>query len=78
MSDEEKKAPTHTAYTVRNWGGDDPKAYWTEIGTVFQHKDGQGFDVLLNAMPFDGQITLRANTDKPAAEGDIVEDEIPH
>ena len=35
------------------------KARFTEIGVAFPHKDGKGFDILLDAMPLSGRITLR-------------------
>ena len=49
-------APTHIAYTV-NKGGE--KSYWRRIGVAFAHKDGNGFNIVLESLPIDGKITLR-------------------
>ena len=60
MSKNEKqttgKAPTHIAYQVRE--GKD-KSYFTRIGAAFAHKDGNGFNILLDSIPLDGKVTLR-------------------
>ena len=55
-------APTHIAYTVRNYG--DGKSQRTRIGAVWPHKDGQGFGLTLEAMPFDGRIEIRPFQEK--------------
>ena len=57
------KRPPYIAYSVRE-RGEGKKARFTEIGVVFPHKDGKGFDVLCDAMPLSGKITLRANEEK--------------
>lgn len=51
------KKPAYIAYSVREREG--KKARFTEIGVVFPHKDGKGFDILCDAMPLSGRITLR-------------------
>jgi hypothetical protein len=62
MSDTEKKAPTHRAYFVK---GKADAAKWLELGAVWEHNDGKGFDVVLDRMPLEGdpdytgRITLR-------------------
>ena len=62
MTDTEKKStPSHRAYFVKKTEGE--KGDWLELGAVWPHKDGKGFDVVLKTMPiddFDGRITLRA------------------
>ena len=35
------------------------KAYWTRIGRLFAHKDGKGYDLVLNALPINGRIVIR-------------------
>lgn len=49
------KKPDYIAYTVkqRNEG---QKSVWTAIGSVWNHRQGGGFDLVLNAMPLDGRI----------------------
>lgn len=40
--------PTHTAYIiVEPKGGSDRKAQWHEIGAIWPHKNGKGFDLLI-------------------------------
>ena len=56
------KRPPYVAYSVRERNGE--KSRWTEIGVAFPHKDGKGFDVLCDAAPLSGKITLRANEEK--------------
>jgi hypothetical protein len=49
--------PSHIAYQVRENGD---KSYFNNIGAAFPHKDGNGFNVRLDALPKDGNITLRS------------------
>jgi len=51
------KAPTHTAYQVRDREG--RKSFWTRIGSAWAHADGKGFNIQLDAVPLDGRVTLR-------------------
>jgi len=46
------------AYTLRD-NGPDRDPFWRAIGAGFPHKDGKGIDVVLDAMPHDGRVTLR-------------------
>jgi hypothetical protein len=55
------KGPTHVAYQVRE--GKD-KGFWTRIGAAWQHKDGKGFNIQLDAVPLDGRIQLRVSTEQ--------------
>jgi hypothetical protein len=53
----EAKQPTHRAYSViRREGQDD---FWLNLGLVFPHKDGGGFNIMLQAFPLDGKIVCR-------------------
>jgi len=58
------KAPTHTAYQVRD--GKDNKSFWTRIGSAWAHGDGKGFNIQIDVVPLDGRITLRDVTEKKA------------
>jgi hypothetical protein len=63
---EQPRQPTHRAYSViRREGQDD---YWLNIGLVFPHKDGNGFNLILQAFPLDGKIVVREIQDEEAAE----------
>lgn len=58
MADKDQpKQPTHRAYSViRREGQDD---FWLNLGLVFPHKDGNGFNIILQALPLDGKIVCR-------------------
>ena len=57
MAERETAKPTHRVYTViRREGQDD---YWLNIGLAFSHKDGKGFNVVLQALPLDGKVVCR-------------------
>jgi hypothetical protein len=60
--------PKFNAYTVREYEKDGKKdSFWTKIGVAFEHKNGGGFDVVLEAFPINGRITLREpKADEPA------------
>ncbi len=63
--------PTLAAYAVVDHGNEaTKKTKWREIGVVFAHKDGKGFDVLLDAVPVNGRVTLRAVQDRDGT-GDV-------
>ncbi len=49
--------PAYRCYTVVKRDGKDD--YWLNIGVAFEHDDEEGFNVLLQAMPFDGKLVLR-------------------
>ena len=55
--------PAYIAYQVRD--GKTDKGFFTRIGVAFPHSDGQGFNVLLDAIPLDGKIALRTPSEKP-------------
>ena len=56
----EPRQPTHRAYSViRREGQDD---FWLNLGLVFPHKDGGGFNIMLQALPLDGKIVCREIT----------------
>lgn len=51
------KGPSHIAFQVRD--GEEGKSYFNRIGSAFPHKDGEGFNVVLDSTPVDGRVTLR-------------------
>ena len=66
MAERETAKPTHRVYTViRREGQDD---YWLNIGLAFPHKDGKGFNIVLQALPLDGKIVCREVSDDEPAE----------
>ena len=53
------------AFTVREFeAGGEKRREWTRIGVAFPHKDGKGFNVILQALPVDGRIELRLHEAK--------------
>ena len=66
MAERETTKPTHRAFTVIRRDGQDD--YWLNIGLAFPHKDGNGFNVVLQASPLDGKIVLREVTENDAAQ----------
>ena len=55
-------APTHRVYTVIKREGQDD--YWLKISLAFPHKDGKGFNVVLQALPLEGKIVCREITNE--------------
>jgi hypothetical protein len=58
--------PTYQAYTVVKREGQDD--FWLNIGAAFMHQDGEGFNIVLQALPINGKIVLRppkAQTGEP-------------
>lgn len=60
------RQPSHRAYSVIHREGQDD--YWLNIGLVFPHKDGTGFNIMLQALPLDGKIVCREVTAEDEAE----------
>ena len=50
------KKPSHTAYVV---DGEGDSATWTEIGALWPHEDGKGFNLNLKALPLGGRVVIR-------------------
>jgi len=53
--------PVFNAYIVHEYTNKDGKkdSFWTRIRAVFPHGDGKGYDVVLEALPVNGRISLR-------------------
>lgn len=49
--------PAFRAYTVIKRDGKED--YWLNLGVAFAHEDGEGFNLLLQALPVDGKLVLR-------------------
>ena len=58
MSEENThKKPSFIAYQVNE--GQDGKSHFNRVGAAFEHGDGAGHNILLDALPVNGRITLR-------------------
>ena len=66
---DQPKQPSHRAYSViRREGQYD---FWLNLGLAFPHKDGKGFNIVLQALPLDGKIVCReVGDDDRTAEAD--------
>jgi hypothetical protein len=64
----EANRPTYTAYHVPEPAEQGGKARWVELGVYFAHRDGNGGNLVLDALPlnFTGKIVLRAPSPKAA------------
>ena len=62
--------PSHTAYIVTETGeGDQKKAYWREVGAVWPHKNGNGFDlVIFDQLAVSGRIVITERKEKTAEQ----------
>ena len=59
--------PNYRAYTVVKREGQDD--FWLAIGAAFMHQDGDGYNIVLQALPIDGKIVLRVpKSDEQTAE----------
>ena len=66
--------PTHSAYQVREYEADgQKKSYWTKIGSVWEHKDGAGYNVRLTAFPVDGNLVIRPVKERNDEDADAVD-----
>ena len=55
--------PAYRAFTiVKREGTDD---FWLPIGAAFARQDGEGFNLVLQALPIDGRVVLRTPKDEP-------------
>ena len=54
----DSKQPAFIAYAVSDKEGAE-KNYWTRLGAAFEHGDGQGYNIVLDALPVNAKLTLR-------------------
>ncbi|WP_298974321.1 hypothetical protein [uncultured Roseobacter sp.] len=56
------RQPALVGYCVEQIG-DGPRAAWTRVAAGWAHRDGQGFDIRMTALPVNGRLTLRFATE---------------
>lgn len=56
------KRPDYIAYSVRDTR--DGKSSWNQVGAAWEHRDGKGIDLRLDATPINGRVTLRELRDE--------------
>lgn len=72
---DQPQQPTHRAYSVIKREGQDD--YWLNLGIAFPHKDGRGFNIMLQAFPLDGKIVCREiAADEKETENDRIRQEV--
>ena len=61
--------PSHLVYHVEERDGDEPNN-WTQIGAMWPHNDGKGWNIQLQFLPIgtDGKLTIRANEPKKSKQ----------
>lgn len=71
------KRPFMLAYTVKPID-DGKNSVWSKIGAAWAHKDGEGYEVRMDALPVDGRVVLRTVKDRDATQSGEVLDRSPH
>jgi hypothetical protein len=63
----DSKKPTHRALIAKTYADKEgkEKTRWIDVGSVWPHQDGKGFDVRLDALPVDGRLVIRLDEPKP-------------
>lgn len=64
--------PSMIGYTVRPIG-DGRKSSWSRVAAAWAHKDGQGFEVRMDAMPVDGRLVLRTVSEDDQSDDHLLE-----
>jgi hypothetical protein len=62
----------YDVFVVENYedGAGAEKSNWTRIGVAFPHKDSDGLNVELRAVPVSGKLVIRRHVAKPRAASD--------
>lgn len=72
MENTSGRHPTHTLYHVRDMlnkdGSEMGKGKWTKVGAMWEHKDGQGFDVVFEIRVAEERLVARA-VDRQSEQG---------
>jgi CHC2 zinc finger len=57
--------PSHKVFTVIGEGDD---AFWCRLGSAWPNRDGRGLSIILDGLPVNGRLVLRAYTEQDAQE----------
>ncbi|WP_174843507.1 hypothetical protein [Thalassococcus sp. S3] len=71
-SQNQTRKPYMLGYAVRPIG-DGTKSHWSKVAAAWAHKDGQGYEVRMDAMPVDGRLVLRTVPEEHPDTGEIIE-----
>ena len=62
--------PSHRVFAVTEPRHEGGKSFWQDIGAAWAHGDGEGFNVVLNFLPLQGQnIVIRVNAPREDEQG---------
>ena len=68
MSRNSKPAkPVYDVFVVED-RGKDQDAYWLKVGAAFAHRDRDGMNIILQALPTSGRLVLRRFQEKEKKE----------
>jgi len=71
------KSPSHRAYVVSTPKKEGDKAIWTEIGVIWAHKSGNGFDLVVReGISISGRIVCTEPKEKTAEFEEQIQDQI--
>lgn len=70
------KRPFMLAYTVKPID-DGRNSVWSKIGAAWAHKDGEGYEIRMDAFPVDGRVVLRTIKDRNTEQSGEVLDRSP-
>lgn len=65
MADTSK--PVYDVYVVED-RGKEQDAFWLKVGAAFAHKDQDGMNIVLQALPPNGRLVLRRFKEKEVEE----------
>ena len=63
--------PAYRAYSVIKRDGKED--FWLNLGVAFPHDDGEGFNILLQALPLDAKIVLRTYKESEQVQKEVVD-----
>jgi hypothetical protein len=66
MTTTSNRRPSHEAFVTE---GEGKKTRWTKVGAMWPHASGDGFTLVLKALPLDGRIVLREPREDSEKEG---------
>ena len=67
QQENQNRLPTHNVYVIE---GEGENAFWTKVGAVWSHSDGEGFNIALTAVPLTGRLVVRTRKEKQKEGGE--------
>ena len=63
----QQSKPVYDVYVVEE-RGEGQDAFWLKVGAAFAHKDQDGMNIVLQALPTNGRLVLRRFKEKEVEE----------